>query len=74
MRIGWEIGKKGHVKLTLSDFEVENAGMVRSSGCREVNVVHAEIVSIRYWLWSTGSLAGRHLLEGITGLQNFLEG
>lgn len=61
MRIGWEIGKKDPVKFILSDFEIENAGMVKSSGCCEVNVVHAEIVTIRYPLWSIGSLAGRHL-------------
>lgn len=68
MRTGWEIGKKGHVKLTLSDFEIKNAGMVKSLGCSEVNVVHAAIVSIRYQLWSTGSLVGRHLSQGIRRL------
>lgn len=73
MRTGWEVGKKGHVKLTLSDFEIKNAGMVKSLGCSEVNVVHAAIVSIRYQLWSTGSLVGRHLSQGIRRLTELAE-
>lgn len=56
---------KSLAKLTLSNFEIENARMVKSSGCREVN---AKIVTIRYPLWSTGSLAGRRLSQSIIRL------